>query len=271
MAMLLLSAGLWLVLQLFGERLSRIDPTQVLNRVTLPTPRLVDMHGGSFRAGEPPTTQMLTTADFRIGRDEVTQAQFREFVHRSGYHNANWGTHPCETDGAHVPHWDEPGYELSGDEPVVCVSLRDAVAYVDWLSRETGDHWRLPTEAEWEYAARAGTSGPTWWGPMRLPGAAVCAGCDRDAVEHPLPATRRLPNPWGLRDMAGNVAELTCSAWAPLGEAARRCSTNSNSIVVKGGAWNDPIERLALGSRSVWDLDRRSTWVGFRVAADARR
>ena len=95
-----------------------------------------------------------------------------------------------------------------GKRPVINVSWQDAVDFATWLSKKNKRTFRLPTEAEWEYAAKAGTSTPYWWGHKLLPGMAVCNACGSDwDGKSTAPVGSTKPNPWGVYDMNGNVWE----------------------------------------------------------------
>ncbi|MDE2878103.1 SUMF1/EgtB/PvdO family nonheme iron enzyme [Candidatus Palauibacter soopunensis] len=101
-----------------------------------------------------------------------------------------------------------------GDRPVIHVSYRDAEMYLAWLAEETGRPYRLPSSAEWEYAARAGTTTARWWGDEVGSGHAVCDECGLEwEVGSTAPTGSLPPNPWGLHDMLGNVSELAADCW----------------------------------------------------------
>jgi formylglycine-generating enzyme required for sulfatase activity len=124
-------------------------------------PEMVVVPAGSFTMGAPmnepersssedPQHVVTVSKAFAVGRSHVTRDQFAVFARETGY-TANSG---CD--------WRNPGFRQEGAHPVVCVSWDDAKAYVDWLATKTGKPYRLPSEAEWEYAARAGTTTPFW-------------------------------------------------------------------------------------------------------------
>src|SRR5262249_24973891 len=116
---------------------------------------------------------------FAVGRFEVTYAQYAAFARASGRADggdchvitARWEKSPPAT-------WRDPGYAPAGDHPVVCVSWDDAQAYLGWLNSRTGGGYRLPSEAEWEYAARAGTTTAFSWGADENAGCADANGAD---------------------------------------------------------------------------------------------
>ena len=132
-----------------------------------------------------------------------------------------------------------------GPRPIVNITWEDAVAYTDWLSGETGDTYRLPTEAEWEYAARAGTQTRFWTGDMitsqdeNYNSADIyVGGVFSQPFGIPLPVGSLRPNPFGLYDMLGNVQEFTCSGYDAnyLNGVETRCTTNTNDVIVVRGA-----------------------------------
>ena len=159
-----------------------------------------------------------------------------------------------------------------GGRPVINVSWEDAVAYARWLSTETGESYRLPSEAEWEYAARAGTERAYGWGNMIGRNRANCDGCgsqwdDRQSA----PVGSFSPNGWGVYDMHGNVWEWVQDCWnesyrrAPMdgaawerGDCARR--------VGRGGSWYSYPVALRSANRSGSSSANRNDSYGFRVA-----
>ena len=124
-----------------------------------------------------------------------------------------------------------------GNRPVINVSWRDAQAYVQWLSRETDQPYRLPTEAEWEYAARAGTQSAFSWGNKPAVGFAVCDECGSDwDGSQTAPVGALQPNPWGLYDMAGNVSEWVEDCYAADYSGApveRKLHTKVTDVVIE--------------------------------------
>lgn len=221
---------------------------------------------------------------FAAGRFEVTRREYRAFVEATGRRSAGcfvWRGEAFEMDA--TKDWRDPGYPQDDNHPATCVSWEDAVAYVEWLSARTGRAYRLLTEAEWEYAARAGTTTARYWGDdasatchhangadrttaARVPGASgwPVADCDdRHAYTAPVGSYR--PNAFGLHDMLGNVEEWTQDCWrADYGGAAADCALRA----VRGGSWLDaPVGLRAayrVGSPATIRVYRR----GFRVAAD---
>ena len=227
---------------------------------------------------------------FAAGKFEVTRGQYRMFAQATERGSDGcfvWTGTRFEKDSARD--WRNPGYAQDDSHPAACVSWDDASAYGEWLSRKTGKRYRLLTEAEWEYAARAGTTTTRFWGDAenmscdyangadfttqaRVSAARdwAIAGCnDRYAYTAPVGSYRA--NAFGLYDMLGNVEEWTQDCWnanysgAPADGSA--WSTGDCALrAVRGGAWDDaPVGLRAayrVGSPTVIRVYRR----GFRVA-----
>ena len=212
-----------------------------------------------------PETVPLPRGGLSMGITEVTFAQFRDFVMRSGYSNPRWQNYPCESAGGRLPDWDNPGYAQQDTSPVVCVSWADAEAYTKWLSSETGQRYRLPTEAEWEYAARGGTSTRYWWGSGFNPDMATCQSCPPKVPTKPSATRTFSANPFGLYEVLGNVREWTCSA-----TDANQCtaSESSPSVALRGGSWVQERDKLAVDYRESAPPSRRDVWTGFRIVRE---
>ena len=195
----------------------------------------------------------------RIGRAEVTVAQFRQFVQRSGYSNPRWAAEPCEGGSGS---WDDPGYAQTDSHPVVCVDWDDARSYAEWLAKETGRQFRLPSDREWEYAAAAGSTSSYWWGNALTEANAVCADCSRQSPSKPWIVASLGSNAWGLFGTASNVREWSCSALAQ-GNCASAAEPGER--ITRGGSWRDPASALQSDFRASLGKARRNTWTGFRV------
>ena len=124
------------------------------------------MGPNDISAWERPKHEVTIPAAFAMGKYEVTRSQFAYFIANSGYRplpNCS-SSADGEENSAQAYSWDNPGFAQGDNHPVVCVSWTDAQAYADWLSQHTGQAYRLPSEAEWEYAARAGSETARFWG-----------------------------------------------------------------------------------------------------------
>ncbi|WP_050987989.1 formylglycine-generating enzyme family protein [Thiothrix nivea] len=231
---------------------------------------------------------------FEIARYEVTVGQFRRFVEATGYRTDaeknvggeegcfSWTGKDFGWVGGRS--WRDPGFAQTEQHPVVCVGWNDANAYVGWLGEQTGRDYRLPTEVEWEYAARAMTETTRYWGDDPA-NQAVCRyenvadtasiakypfassfSCN-DGYAETSPVGRFSANAYGLHDMLGNVSEWTCSAYtAAYNGSERQCSRGSGSLVVRGGAWYCWRGFVRAASRLRPGPAARGSYVGFRVA-----
>ena len=239
-------------------------------------PALVTLPGGQVALSEAVAggaTRSVRIDALKMGRTEVTVAQFRDFVQRTGYDNPRWQNYPCESAGGRLPDWQDPGYAQRDESPVVCVSWADANAYSQWLSRETGQRYRLPTEAEWEYAARAGTTSRYWWGNDPDGGMVSCQSCPPKVPTQPVSATSFPANPFGLYETLGNVREWTCSRYESYASpAAESCGSvgEAAQVAVRGGSWQQTAEALQADHREAYEPYRRNVWTGFRVVQDLR-
>lgn len=245
-------------------------------------PALVPIKAGTFRIGSPesepgraadegPMTQVRVEA-FRLGRNEVTVGEFEAFVAATGHDSSG-----CEWfDGGWVndPNrsWREPGIAQTADHPVICVSYGDAVAYADWLSQTSGQAFRLPSEAEWEYAARAGTQTAFHVG-AELETSAANIGQSHGGT---VPVGSFAANAWGLRDMHGNVYEWVEDCWIadhdgrPQSGVARVAGSGADCgrRVIRGGAWVSSPTKARSAFRGANGIDARNIYLGFRVASD---
>lgn len=227
-------------------------------------PVIVRIPAGSFTMGsesgdrsERPMRKVTVAKPFGLGRYEVTIAQWQA----------------CITGGGCAG---MPAMRGSTDEtPVHNVTFSDASAYVTWLVRKTGQSYRLPTEAEWEYAARAGTTSPYWWGEKVDGRFLICRKCGSAGfVPATPPAVDTQPaNPWGLIGMSGGVREWLADCWiqnydkAPT-DVRPRLVRNCAQHVTRGGSWLDEPADLRVSSRGFYDAEVPYLVNGFRVARD---
>jgi formylglycine-generating enzyme required for sulfatase activity len=158
--------------------------------------------------------------------------------------------------------------------PLHNVSWEDTAQYLAWLSRTTGHVYRLPSEAEWEYAARAGTTTRYWWGDVVGVALANCADCGGTQDAHgPLPVDALRPNPFGLLDMLGGVAQWTADCWFPNYAGAPNDSTpretkNCSKRVLRGGGFREGQNQITVAARGNYDASVRYLLNGLRVARD---
>jgi formylglycine-generating enzyme required for sulfatase activity len=168
-----------------------------------------------------------------------------------------------------------PGHaQKPADLPVVNVSWHDANAYCAWLGEQTGRPWRLPTEAEWEIACRAGTHTPFCTGdslPLEAANYLYNEAGERVGPGQRTPVGNYAANGWGLRDMLGNVAEWCADAWHPSYEGAAsdgspRAGSPNSLRVIRGGAWDLLPRLLRCASRDALPPETRRDNLGFRLA-----
>jgi formylglycine-generating enzyme required for sulfatase activity len=181
--------------------------------------RRIDPSSGRPNKNEEPQHEVTISQPFAIGKYEITVAEFAAFVDATGY-DADVGcirlTGPGRLRTDPALNWRNPGFELAANDPVVCVSLDHALAYTAWLSEQTGFSYAIPSEAQWEYAAKAGTAGRYFWGDD------LSQACDYANVnfsEDPppcddgypgiAPVGQFKPNAFGLHDTVSNVWEWT--------------------------------------------------------------
>ncbi|MFN5457625.1 SUMF1/EgtB/PvdO family nonheme iron enzyme [Bradyrhizobium sp.] len=224
----------------------------------LRVPETVAIPGGTFAMGgedesEQPVHQ-VSIRPFAMGKYPVTVGEWKACVAAGSCADIAAG---------------------SDDQPVTNASYDDAQAYLGWLAKVTGKAFRLPTEAEWEYAARAGRRSKYWWGDRMRPGMANCKGCNTaseasDAAQ-PLKVGSFAANPFGLFDMGGEVAQWVADNWhksykgAPAdGEAW--LDDGSYARVIRSGSWSNGAADARAGSRDRYDGRIRHPTLGFRVA-----
>ncbi len=249
-------------------------------------PVLVEVPAGTYMRQDKlggPTFAVRFERPYAIGKYAVTRAEFEAFVQATG-HTARgcalWQSFGSRRDLQ--ADWRAPGFAQAPSEPVVCVSWHDVQAYITWLAAQTGEPYRLPSEAEWEYAARAGAPADSayWLKAGLKPGGANCADCGGIGMmgREDLLSTKAVgtydPNPFGIHEMMGNVAQWVADCANPsFAEApqdgsawlAGDCSTR----ITRGGSWHSNWNELA-GYREALQPDQRRNDTGFRVAKALR-
>lgn len=273
-------------------------------------PEMVRVPGGDFLMGVTPDEEVneglgpefrhrsepqrrVTVRAFYAGKYEVTRAQYAAFAAQTGRPSDGcffWNGADWEMDRARD--WRDPGYPQGDRHPVACVSWEDATAYAAWLARTTGKPYRLLTEAEWEYAARAGTTTSRYWGDDPHQACAHAntgdaralfvvphainwpiSNCD-DGHAHTAPVGAFRPNAYGLHDMLGNVWEWTQDCWnthyrgAPVDGSAWSAG-DCTMRVVRGGSWDDGPPGVRAAYRVGSPVVVRVYGRGFRVAYTA--
>jgi formylglycine-generating enzyme required for sulfatase activity/class 3 adenylate cyclase len=219
-------------------------------------PDMVALPGGTFKIGSSsdPSEQpvhRVTVKPFLIGRYPVTMKEWRDCVAANACANLGIG---------------------DDDTPVSNLSWTDAQGYTDWLSQVTGKKYRLLTEAEWEYAARAGTETAYWWGRQMAASMADCNGCGGLYDPHkPLAIGSFKANPFGIYDMAGGIAQWMADCWhedyrgAPPDGSAWQ-TKDCGMHVLRGGSWRNDPANVRVSSREFYDATVRYPGHGLRVA-----
>lgn len=277
-------------------------------------PPLVPLLTGSYRRGateadawasdsEGPVQTVNIRHRVALGQTEVTRRQFAAFVQATGY--LTDAERNVDEEGCNVVikgvsqweagrHWRNPGFAQTEDHPAVCLSWNDAQAYLAWLNTQApGRGYRLPTEAEWEYAVRAGQGDrPYPWGQdtgtaaqcvhangadasaaAMVPGASTwtVADCD-DGYAYTAPVGRFKPNAFGLHDMQGNAFEWVQDTWhanydnAPNDGRAWMGGSDTTRHVVRGGSWDYSPKVLRSAYRIAFEATHRTDGTGIRIA-----
>jgi formylglycine-generating enzyme required for sulfatase activity len=228
-------------------------------------PELVVIPAGRFEMGdlwgggdpdERPVRELTLMRSFALGRYELTFEEYERF---------------CRATGQAVP--DDSGFGR-GRHPVVNTTFQNALAYVLWLGQQTGKRYRLPSEAEWEYAARGGTLTRFWWGDEPEAGRANCGGCGTAWDGEGTAPVGRLPaNPFGLFDVLGNLWELTADCYhnsyeGLVSDGRAHLYRDCGKRVIRGGSWVVPPRELRAANRWRVEAVAPSDEIGFRVARD---
>jgi formylglycine-generating enzyme required for sulfatase activity len=240
---------------------------------TVPVPEMVKIKGGEFKMGdlieEGDSNELpihkVRVKDFAIGKYEVTfdvYDAFAEATQREKPDDKGWGR---------------------GNRPVINVSWNDAVALTTWLSKKTGRSFRLPTESEWAYAARAGTQTAYPWGNTMSreyanygPNDCCVKGTGksgRDQWDYTSPVGSFKPNPWGLHDMLGNVWEWTLDCWnenyenAPI-DGSAWLTGNCEKSPLRGGSWTHYSRNVRSANRNENFRHKKTHGYGIRLAED---
>lgn len=218
----------------------------------------VFVKGGTFKMGTSRATEKpihdVTISDLFVGMHEVTFEQFDLYC---------TATPKCK------PPTDESWGR--GDRPVINVTWDDANTYATWLSKQTGLQFRLPTESEWEYFARAGTTTSYWTGDSLPKDTANCRGCgSKWDNKMTAPVGSFPPNPWGIHDTAGNIIEWVQDdykndyAGAPADGSAVILNESSRKVQ-RGGAWNYRTRALESSARDYRSINTVKSDTGFRL------
>ncbi len=260
-------------------------------------PTMVVIPRGSFVMGsdegetrEQPRHRVTIPKPFSVGKYEVTFAEFKAFVRDTGHDMGvkesifdTTATEPCSSRDISgffkKISWQKPGYDQQERSPIVCLNWNDAAAYVEWLSERTNKPYRLLTESEWEYAARAQTKTNFHFGEMISTSQANYDGShggelskDRGILGKTIKVGSFPPNGFGLYDMHGNVFEWVEDCWhenyqgAPRDGRAWTWDGNCALRVLRGGSWFNHAALLRSAFRGASKVTQRYTHYGLRVA-----
>jgi formylglycine-generating enzyme required for sulfatase activity len=273
------SAGVALVLIPAGEFMMGSSPEESERMLQMMKQKGVHAWYQNSPPGEVPRHEVRISSPFYMGMYEVTLGQFRAFVDAASYRtdaekdgkggdgklNGKWTIQPQFN-------WKNMGFERSDDMPVVNVTWNDAVAFCEWLASAEGHKYRLPTEAEWEYACRAGATTRNYWGDDESRrNEYAWHNSNSGGTFHPVGQLKA--NAFGLYDMCGNAYEY-CSDWfstyayASIAEkpvADPKGPASGTEKVVRGGSWGTDPMHCRSAFRGGAGLTHRNMRDGFRV------
>ncbi|MSQ86623.1 MAG: hypothetical protein EXR10_07250 [Alphaproteobacteria bacterium] len=270
-------------------------------------PDLVVVPAGKFRMGTPksqvannetgeaPPVPMTIPKPFFMGRYEVTRAEFEVYAREKNFESVGlcrvWNKTKGRYDDDRNRTWRKPGVpeQPQPNHPISCVNWFESKDYIAWLAAKTGKPYRLPTEAEWEYAARAGSSGIYPWGPdenscktanvydittlKKTPLAWAHAMC-MDGFADVAPVGSLKPNKFGIYDMIGNVWEWAedCATKSHIGRPSDGTAWvwegGCKRVIQRGGGWFTSVERARPGYHGDAAALDRFDFGGFRIARD---
>jgi formylglycine-generating enzyme required for sulfatase activity len=261
---------------------------------------MVVLPPGNFAMGSPDAesgrgddegpVHQVNVAAFAMGKSQITRAQFATFVKQTKYINDGkcWTLEEGKYKQRSQRDWRAPGYTQTDKHPVVCINWNDAQAYAAWLSRKSGKKYRLPSEAEWEYAARGNTSSARYWGDNPDEACTYANTADQSAQTHIQGATSWAvhecldgfvytapvgsfkANAFGLSDMLGNVLEWTNDSY----HTSYKDAPDDGSVwqgdidkrVLRGGSWNNAPRDVRAAMRDPNNPKLRFSIFGFRLA-----
>jgi serine/threonine-protein kinase PpkA len=233
-------------------------------------------------AGIGPAMIVLPRGSFTMGNDEITNAAPARTIRIEkliafARHEVTYDDYALYATATGKP-MPEPAGKHTGDHPVAMVTWQQASDYARWLTENTGQRYRLPTEAEWEYAARAGTTGNYWWKGKEAKKKANCSlGCDSEYIRFlsssSAPVGHYAPNAWGIYDTAGNVAEWVQDCYHPSYVGAPPVATawiagSCNKRPVRGGSFKNKAAEITNASREGVDASTQKKFIGFRVVRE---
>jgi formylglycine-generating enzyme required for sulfatase activity len=249
------------------------------------------VRGGTYRMGDftgkgielERPAHPVAVSDFYLARHEVTVAQFRAFVEATGYRTgAEVAGGVLDIDPVMMQmvkregiSWRNPGFPQDERNPVVWVTWDDATEYVRWLAKATGKSYRLPTEAEWEYAARERGRDLPWPGTSERGRAGEFVWSAENSGGVPHPVGGKAPNALGLYDLCGNVWEWCLDVQGPYqptdkAELDPRGPAEGRFRALRGGSWRVGLDVARTTYRNGYRPDYAHSSIGFRVALEVR-
>ncbi|CAH0535789.1 Hercynine oxygenase [Vibrio stylophorae] len=219
-------------------------------------PRMVVIGSGNYNIGPKAEQKVKVPGSYSISSTPVTVNQFKQFVDNTGYITQAEKGQGCNAinNGESVTqssqNWKNPGFAVKNSMPVVCITQNDAKAYAQWLTKQSGYQYQLPSDIQWEVAARAGTSTDYWWGNDIGVGKANSGWSGSIwSNKSPSPVASFPANPFGLYDTVGNVWE-----W-----------TKNSHPVARGGAWSFSPNQARVAEKLELAPNESANYVGFRV------
>jgi formylglycine-generating enzyme len=261
-------------------------------------PEMVVIPAGKFMMGsqdseigrqkhESPVHLVDIAKPYALGRFEITRGQFALFSNETRYKSDEgcWAIEGGKYTDSAIRNWHDTGYLQQDNHPAACISWIDARAYTEWLSKKTGKHYRLPSESEWEYAARGNTTSARYWGDSAdqacryanvmdstgktgVPNVQWGHNCT-DGFAFTAPVGSKLPNPFGLYDMLGNVWEWTEDSYhdnyigAPSDGSA--WTIDGKNRVIRGGSWLNRGKHVRVAERATDEATDHDNFTGFRI------
>lgn len=294
-----------------AEQLNRILKAPLQQKGGALVPDTVTIPSGCFFMGSPDSEEgrsdneashRICVKSFKLAKTEISVEEFRRFVDATGFvtdAERNVEEKGCWSyDHTVEQHWNwwvwanwrQPIKDLQQkpEHPVGCVSFQDVAAYIDWLNSVSTQHYRLPTEAEWEYAARAGTSTARYWGNNPDISCRFANVADKKTIKNLVWAQVHQcndgqffysavgslrANVWGLYDMLGNVWEWTCTRYEEHYNGSEEIChkakpTFEDLLVMRGGGWNADAPRVRAAYRNWSTAWARQANLGFRLVRD---
>lgn len=270
---------IWLALFYFGIQKNLLTFPQRAHKSF----ESVFVQGGCFKMGSSSgyfnngPVHRVCVNDFWMSKYDVTVGEFREFVKTTGYKTDAEGNNGCFVSQKYglrrkdaTVSWRSPGFDQTERDPVVCISWKDANRYIDWKGKQTGSAMRLPTEAEWEYAARDGVNGEKWAGTSQESDLREYAWYESNSSGRTHPVGEKKPNRLGLYDMTGNIWQW-CSDWFSADYYQNSPQDNPKGPaagffrVSRGGDWDNVPQNIQTTVRWEYSGGEGDNRIGFRV------